>query len=388
MIYNMKKSLRVFYTITALFAAVQAVLSVLLVISVFRMNVLPTWAAAVFAVTMAVSFIICILPIVFPKKKWIPFRVICFIISLLCIGGSIFALRYTDSINSFLDKVSFVGGEDIAYNEFDITKDPFILYISGSDSHTGVDDPDARSDVNILAVVNPVKRKILLVSIPRDTYVQLHGTTGLKDKLTHAGLNNNTELSKATLEDFLGMKISHVLKVSFETVVNVVDQLDGIEIYSDTAMHLGAESKKNPGKFCDYIEGVQEVDGECALRFARERKTYLRGDKHRGENQQEVLTGIINKAFSSNNYLLRLPEILDIVGDSFTTSFTRDEITGFMRAELNAGKKWQIESIGLDGTGDMLPTYTYGEKMPLWVMIPDEASLEQVISKITENLAK
>ena len=360
----------------------------LLVVSVLRMNVLPTWAAVVFAITMAVTFIICMLPLAFPKKKWIPFRVICFMLSVLCIGGSVFALRYTDSINSFLDKISFTGGEDIAYSELDITKDPFILYISGSDSHTSVDDPNARSDVNILAVVNPARRKILLVSIPRDTYVQLHGTTGLRDKLTHAGLNNNTELSKATLEDFLGIKISHILKVSFETVVNVVDQLDGIEIYSDTAMHLGAESKVNPGKYCNYIVGVQEVDGECALRFARERKSYARGDKHRGENQQEVLTGIINKAFSSNNYLLRLPEILEIVGDSFTTSFTRDEITDFMRAELSAGKRWEIESIGLDGTGDMLPTYTYGEDMPLWVMIPDEASLEQVISKINENLAK
>lgn len=386
----MKKSSRVLYIIAALLVAAQAVVSVLLVVSVFRMNVLPVWANIAFTVVMAISFIICALPLIFTKKRWLVFRVICIILSVLCVGGGVFALRYTDSINAFLDKISLTSdqGTNVAYSELDITKDPYILYISGSDSRTSVDDPGARSDVNILAVINPIKRKILLVSIPRDTYVQLHGTTGLKDKLTHAGLNNNTELSKATLEDFLGIKISHVLKVSFETVVNVVDQLDGIEIYSDTAMHLGAESKKHPGKYCNFIEGTQEVDGDCALRFARERKTYLRGDRHRGENQQEVLTGIINKAFSSNNYLMRLPEILDIVGNSFTTSFTRDEITGFMRAELNAGKKWQIESIGLDGTGDMLPTYTYGEKMPLWVMIPDEMSLEQVISKISENLSK
>jgi LCP family protein required for cell wall assembly len=224
------------------------------------------------------------------------------------------------------------------------------------------------------------------VSIPRDTYVQLHGTTGLRDKLTHAGLNNNIALSKATLEDFLGIEISYTVKVSFDTVVQVVDELDGIDIYSDTEMLLGTESKTDGKKKCYFYVGTQHVDGDCALRFARERKTYGRGDRHRGENQQEVLTAIINKFLSSKDYLLRLPEILEIAADSFETSFTRDDISGFLRFQLANGSSWQIKSIGLDGVGDMLPTYTYGEDMPLWVMIPDEDSYAKVIATIDEYL--
>ena len=141
--------------------------------------------------------------------------------------------------------------EDVEPIEKDVTKEPFVVYISGSDSRAGVK-AVARSDVNIVAVVNPAEAKILLVSIPRDTYVQLHGTTGLKDKLTHAGVYG-IDMSRQTIEDFLGIKIDGTLKVSFDTVVKVVDQLDGIEIDSDTAMKLKAEPKSrksSPGTGC------------------------------------------------------------------------------------------------------------------------------------------
>ena len=329
---------------------------------------------------------ICMAPIIFRKKHFGVFRYICIIVSIICIAGSIFAFRYTNAMNGFLDKVSL--GDEVENAGKDVTKEPFIMYVSGTDSRNNVEDPDARSDVNILLVVNPVTGKILSVSIPRDTYVQIHGTTGLKDKLTHAGLNNDVERSKATIEDFLGNKfeIDYTVKVSFDTVVEVVDQLDGIDINSDKAMHLAAESKKNPSKYCDYVVGKQHVDGDCALRFARERKSYARGDKHRGENQQEVLAAIINRFLSSKKYLMKLPEILDIAADSFETTFSRDDITEFMRFQLANNIDWQIESIGLDGVGDMLPTHTYGEKEPLWVMIPDEKSYEQIIKKMEDNL--
>ena len=269
-------------------------------------------------------------------------------------------------------------GEDAPRKE--ITEDPFLIYISGSDSRSGVK-ATARSDVNILAAVNPKTGKILLVSIPRDTYVQLHGTTGLKDKLTHAGLYG-IEMSKTTIEDLLGVDVDYTLKVGFEAVVRIVDELGGIEINSDTAMTLTAGS----GKKCIYVEGKQTVDGECALRFARERKTYKTGDLHRGANQQEVLTGIINKMASSKDYFLRLPEVMDAASDLFETSLSEDEITKFIRMQLANQIKWQTESIGVTGVAEMLPTYSMGENLPLYVMHPDEGSLKEAKEKILEYL--
>lgn len=369
-------------------ALAQAVISVVCVVALARTHIFEAWVVVLTAGLLTLLVFLCLIPFFVRKKKIIAMRIISMVVSIICIAGSIFVLRYVQALNNLLDKVSLTTSEDgnTLISDMDITAEPFIVYLSGSDSRSNVDDPTARSDVNILMVVNPAYNKLLLVSIPRDTYVQLHGTTGLRDKLTHAGLNNNIELSKATLEDFLGIEISYTVKVSFDTVIKVVDELNGIDIYSDAELWLNANSKTDASKMCYFYVGTQHIDGDCALRFARERKSYGRGDMHRGENQQEVLTAIINKMTSSNDYLLRLPEILDIAADSFETSFTRDDITKFLRFQLASGKPWKIESIGLSGVGDMLPTYTYGEDMPLWVMLPDEESYAQVISKIDEYL--
>lgn len=274
-----------------------------------------------------------------------------------------------------------LAAENVAVSEKKVTEEPFILYISGTDSRNGVK-ATARSDVNIVAVVNPKKGKILLVSIPRDTYVQLHGTTGIKDKLTHAGVYG-INMSKTTIEDFLGIEVDYTAKVSFATVIKVVDELDGIEIDSDKEMKLSAWGKD---KTCEYKVGKQMVDGDCALRFARERKSYERGDRHRGENQMQVISAIIAKLSGSKNYLLKLPNILDIAADSFETSFTRDDISSFIRMQIGSGIDWKVESISVDGTGSMQGTYSMGAGRPLYVMLASPESVANATNKIQEYL--
>lgn len=276
-----------------------------------------------------------------------------------------------------------IKAENVAASEKQVTEEPFILYISGTDSRHGVK-ATARSDVNIVAVVNPKQGKILLVSIPRDTYVQLHGTTGIKDKLTHAGVYG-INMSKTTIEDFLGISIDYTAKVSFDTVIKVVDQIDGIEIDSDKEMKLKAEGKD---KICEYKVGKQLVDGDCALRFARERKSYERGDRHRGENQMQVISAIVSKLSGSRNYLLNLPNILDIAADSFETLFTRDDISSFIRMQLSQGINWKVEQISVDGAGSMQGTYSMGANRPLYVMLAYPESVEAAKTKIQEYLTK
>lgn len=261
----------------------------------------------------------------------------------------------------------------------DINKDPFIIYISGSDSRTGVE-TTARSDVNIVAVVNPKENKILLISIPRDYYVQLHGTTGTKDKLTHAGVYG-IEKSITTIEDLLDIDINYYTKVSFNTVINVVDVIDGIDIYSDKTF------KPHTNKSCDIYEGDNHLNGECALAFARERYTYLSGDRHRGQNQQAVITAIVDKLSHNPKYLVKYKDILEAIDGSFVTDLTYDEITSLAKYQLSELKEWKVESISLDGTGSMESTYSMGN-IKLYVMLPDESTIETAKTKINEYLNK
>ncbi len=373
----------VWLILKAILVTIQAIVSAFLVISLIRMGIIQTWIIVVVIAVLLALLVLNIVVLIVMKKAKIWAQVICVIIAVLCIGGGIFAYRYTDAFNSFLDRISSTIVSEVPFDdsEKDLIERPFVLYISGVDSRTGIDNPTALSDVNILMVINPKQSKILLASIPRDTYVQLHGTEGLKDKLTHAGMYG-IEMSKTTIEDFLGITIDRTLKVSFDTVVDVVDELDGIEIYSDTAMNIKSERS---GKICYFVEGKQVIDGECALRFSRERKTYYTGDKHRGANQQEVLTAIIQKISGSKEYLLKAPEILEVAADSFETSLSRDEITSFIRMQLNEPKNWQIESIAVDGEGVLEPTYSISDQN-LYVMIPDEESLKSFVDKINEYL--
>ena len=260
--------------------------------------------------------------------------------------------------------------------KIDVTKDPFIVYISGSDSRGSVSDT-ARSDVNIVVVVNPNKRKVLLVSIPRDYYVQLHGTTGVRDKLTHAGVYG-IDMSITTIEDLLGIDINYYTKVGFTAVERVVDTIDGIDIDSDI------DFIPHTNKSCPFKAGVQHVDGKCALAYARERYSYESGDRHRGQNQQTVITAIINK-MTNPKYLIRYDKILKNTEGTFETNMSYEDITSLAKFELSDLKKWSIESYSVDGTGDMQPTYSMGS-MNLYVMEPDMITVKIAQNKINDYM--
>ena len=267
------------------------------------------------------------------------------------------------------------GKNDIKNDNINTNK-PFILYISGSDSRTSVRET-ARSDVNIIAVVNPNTKKILLVSIPRDYYVKLHGTTGTKDKLTHAGVYG-INMSINTIEDLLSINIDKYIKVSFATVIKSVDILDGIDIDSDT--NFTAWTNKS----CSFKVGIQHVDGNCALAFARERKSYTEGDRHRGENQEQVISKIIEK-LSNPKYLLKYNDLLNATNDSFETDMSYEEITSLIKEEISSLAKWEIETYNLSGFDSSGPTYSMGSQV-LYVMIPDQSTVNTAKIKIEEYL--
>lgn len=307
-------------------------------------------------------------------------------------NGSIDAIVLDESFVELLkeNKLPFIDESKVIYtyslkikgeyasNKVDVNEDAFVLYISGSDSRTGIK-TIARSDVNILAVVNPKKNKILLVTVPRDYYVQLHGTTGTLDKLTHAGLYG-LEMSKNTIQDLLGVDINYSIKVSFSTLIKVVDVLDGIEIYSDKSFM----KKTLDGKKCYFNKGYQKVTGECALAFSRERFVYETGDIHRGQNQQVVLSAIIKK-LSDPKYLIRYNDMLKAIDGSFETDMSYDDITSLVKNQLTNLNNWTIESIGLTGPNDMRETYSMG-KQKLYVFLQDPKSINNAKTKIAEYL--
>lgn len=286
--------------------------------------------------------------------------------------------KYTD----FSERTRVLKTIDITKNVEDITKKvsikntSFNVLISGMDSY-GTINKTTRNDVNMIATVNPNTNKVLLTSIPRDYYVQLHGKTGYKDKLTHAGIYGiNTVVQ--TIEDLFGIDINYYVRVNFTTVESLVNTIGPIEIYSDKAMSLDG---------CKYVVGTNTVNGKCALRFARERHSYVEGDNHRIKNQQEVIKGIFNKLSKSAMVVTDYTSILDSLDGKFATNMDMKDITAFIKYELEDITKYEILDTQVTGTGSMELTYSYPHQK-LYVMFPSEQSVEsakEYINKISNE---
>lgn len=254
-----------------------------------------------------------------------------------------------------------------------ITK-PFSIYISGIDTYGEISSV-SRSDVNIVVTVNPKTKQILLTSIPRDYYVQLHGTTGSRDKLTHAGLYG-VEKSIATIEDLLGIEINYYFKVNFTSLVDIVDTLGGINVYSDYTF-TSIDGYK-------YIKGYNTMDGKQTLSFARERKAFPDGDRQRGKDQQAVIDALIRKA-SSKSIITKYSSLLDDLSGKFQTNMSRNKMTSLIKMQLKDMAKWTVTSFSLDGGDGREYTYTYGSQK-LYVMIPYKDSITQAKSLISSVL--
>lgn len=249
--------------------------------------------------------------------------------------------------------------------DVNVVKEPFNVYITGIDTYGDISSV-SRSDVNIVMTVNPNTKQILLTSIPRDYYVQLHGKKGSKDKLTHAGMYG-VDMSIATIEDLLGVEINYYVKVNFTSFIDIVDALGGIEVYSKYTF----TSKDN----FNYTKGYNKMNGEQALSFARERKAFAEGDRQRGANQQSVIEAVIRKA-CSKAILTKYDSLLSSIDGEFETNISQKKITALIKMQLNDMSSWTVTSINLNGSDGYGITYTGGNQ-ELYVMMPNEDSVKE-----------
>lgn len=233
----------------------------------------------------------------------------------------------------------------------DISKDAFTVLVSGNDSYGTLQDSNTRSDANLLLTVNPKTGTILMTSIPRDYYVELvcpdddpelACPEGSYDKLTHSGLMG-IKSTEETIEKALGIKINYNVRINFSSVVNLVDALDGIDL----------DIKKGEEVDIFYVNsqpglsvGKHHVDGETALAFARERHAYLDGDNQRVRNQQKVFKAIFNRIVSPK-MITNYGKFMDALAVAFDTNLSGDEISKFVKYELNNMPDWKIESYAI-----------------------------------------
>lgn len=273
-----------------------------------------------------------------------------------------------------LDNVKIETKVEVAKSDKDVTGDAFSVYITGIDTY-GEISTSGRSDVNIIATVNPETKQILLTTTPRDYYVAFPGVTnGELDKLTHAGIYG-VDCSMNTLGELYGVKIDYYAKVNFTSLIKMVDQLGGVDVYSeyDFTSIDGIHFNK----------GYNYLDGQSALSFSRERKNLEGGDNQRGKNQQAVMTAMIKKAMSPA-ILANYAGLLGGLEGNFETSMSMNDITELIKMQLNDGGDWNIVSQSVVGSNGNDVCYSMKSYGPVYVMIPDDASVAAAAAQIQQ----
>lgn len=258
-----------------------------------------------------------------------------------------------------------------------VQSEPFTVYISGIDIYGNVED-SSRSDVNIIATVNPTTHQILLVTTPRDYYVEIPGISGgMKDKLTHAG-NYGVDVSIDTLEELYQVSIPFYARLNFTSFINIIDILGGVDVESEYAFTTGTDA----GAVVEIQEGTNHLDGQEALAFARERHVLVDGDNQRGKNQEALITAMIKKMVSPS-MIVKAADILDEAADSVETNMSMKQIRALIKQQLSDHSDWQIYSMAADGIGGQEMCYSTGSQY-LYVTIPNEDTVAEIADMINK----
>lgn len=269
------------------------------------------------------------------------------------------------------------GDDELTKSDFD---EAFNIYISGNDVYGDLSKV-SRSDVNLILTVNMNAKKMLITTVPRDTYLPIQGGGGgYKDKLTHAGIYG-VEASVKTLEDFLETPIPYYARVNFTTMIRLVDVLGGIEVDNPERFKALHGSGKT------FSKGLITLDGKDALAFSRERYSLAEGDIGRGKNHIRVLKAMIQKALSPA-LLTNYPELLAVATESTDTNIPTKTIIKWINRELEKPGGWEIATVDVQGTGSMNHKSYAMPDHKLYMMIPSEDSVARVQAAIHDTLTE
>ena len=256
---------------------------------------------------------------------------------------------------------------------------PFIMYISGSDSRNGTLGGKTRSDVNILAVVNPETRQVLLLNTPRDTLVPNPYANGELDKLAHCGIWGIPN-SIGSLSQLYDCQVQYYAQISFAGFSKLIDAIGGITVESDVQFQL----HNNPTVI---KKGKNELDGTEALAFARTRKALSGGDNDRGKNQMKVIKAILEKATSGTTIITNYTAIMESIDGMFIMNVPMSLISEVVKRQLSDMSGWNIQTYATSGVGHMRVVYSsQGYKQS--VIEPKEESIakaKQLIKAVLDG---
>ena len=281
-----------------------------------------------------------------------------------------------EGFENFGDKVKIIysverkietKNDEKALEKIDITNTPFTIYAAGCDTRSERLSIYGRTDVNLIFTVNPNTKQILIVGIPRDSYIPNPAINYGDDKLTHLG-NAGIYNTMKGVSEYFDIDINYYGEVIFNTFKKIVDALDGIDVdnpYYFTT--VGGNGSQYSEKDYSFESGIIHLTGDSALAYCRERYNLSNGDYGRNEHQTLVLKAIMKKTFSKE-ILDRYIFVWDAIKGQVLTDFDVDDLFDLINMQINDNSEWNIISYHLGGIGDMQGTASMGWNRKLYVV--------------------
>lgn len=282
------------------------------------------------------------------RGKKIAIGVACAVVAVLVAGGTAAAL-YFNSLNA---KLQSVDEQVLSVLEKPASaQDPFYMLVLGSD--TREEGAAGRSDTIILARVDPTAKDVALISIPRDTQVQIEGYG--TQKINAAYAFGGAALAVQTVSQFAGVPIAHVVEIDFFGFKDIVDALGGVTV--NVPANTEYQGLHIP-------EGEQTLNGEQALVFARCRKTYAEGDYQRTKNQRQLVQAVAKKVL--NAPVSDMPGLVGSMADAVSTDMSVTELVSLANSmrDMDAGSMKTAVVPSHSGMEDGV-SYVFAEE-PAW----------------------
>ncbi|MFX3674766.1 MAG: LCP family protein [Paenisporosarcina sp.] len=243
--------------------------------------------------------------------------------------------------------------------------DPISILLLGVDQR---EDDRGRSDTIIVLTVNPTLKTTKMLSIPRDTYVEIAGLSK-QDKINHSYAFGGVQMAHETVQNLLKIPIDYVVSINMEGFVGLVDAIDGIVLENSLAFKVDE---------FNYPVGQLNLNGKETLSYVRMRYDDPSGDFGRQERQKDVLHAIFTRLVSIES-LFAYRNLLDVVGDNVRTNLTFEEMKDIRKNYSTSLKN--VESLIFKNGG--------GKKLHhVWYFIADPHELEQIQNDLKDHLAQ
>lgn len=299
------------------------------------------------------------------KRKWVYWVGGIFLALILVIGGmGLYLWNQLGSTVETMHSPLARANDPDRQKELDSlfkNKDTVNALLLGVDEREG---DRGRSDTMIIMSMNPKTNSIVMVSIPRDTYVNIPGRS--MDKINHAYAFGGVDLSVQTIEEAFDIPIHVYARVNMEGFKQGIDALGGVTITNPTEFSSGGKQ---------FAQGQLTLDGNEALEYIRMRKGDPRGDLGRNERQRNVIAAAMDEAASFSS-ITKVGDMLDILGGNVQTDLDMKKIQSLFTDY--SGTRRNITTLEVEGSGQTINS--------VWYYIVQDEEFNRITSEIKNHM--